>query len=93
MDNLKLILMQFALDYMVIKPIAEYFIKVVIFDAILTSSLQEIAHLQRCLVCPPSKHLAYRFHRPAHLTRSLEILGLEKIKENLLTIYIVKTSG
>ena len=84
--------MQFALDYMVITRV-EDFIEVVIFDVILTSSLQEIAHLQRCLVCPPSKHLAFRFHRPAHLTRSLEILGLEKIQENLLTIYIVKATN
>ena len=71
-------------------------VKVVIFDAILTSSLQEIAHLQRCLVYPPSKHLAFHFHRLAHLARSLEILDLEEIQENLLAIYVVKaitTSG
>ena len=55
-----------------------------IFDTNLTFSLQEIAHLQRCLVCPPLKHLAFHFHLPAHLARSLEILGLKEMQENLL---------
>ena len=68
----------------------EDLINVLIFDAILTSSLQEIAHLQRCLVCLPSKHLAFHFHRPAHLARSPEILGLEEIQENLSAIDVVK---
>ena len=64
-----------------IKPYLNY---ISIVDAILTFSLQEIVHLQQCLVCPPLKHLAFHFHLPAHLAQSPEILDLEEIQEYLL---------